>query len=132
VRQALLGRPKAPPSLAEMAGMLHLSSPRTLRRRLAEEGVSYRGLLDEVRGQLAQELLADGRLTVEEVAHRLGYAETSSFTHAFWRWTGHGPRAHRAAPGASDGQPDVGSTPPPPAAPTGSLSHGIPADHRSD
>src|SRR5262249_30987135 len=104
------GRPQAPPDLAEVAGMLHLS-PRTLRRRLTDEGASYRTLLGEVRGTLAQEMLLDGRLTVEEVAHRLGYAETSSFTHAFRRWTGQGPRAHRKATGASGGAPDAATTP---------------------
>ena len=111
VRRVLRGRPQAPPSLAEVASMLHLS-PRTLRRRLIEEGTSYRTLLTEVRGQLAQELLLNGRLTVEEVAQRLGYAETSSFTHAFRRWTGQGPRAHRAAADAPDGPPDPVTTPP--------------------
>jgi AraC-like DNA-binding protein len=110
VNQVLLGRPQAPPSLDEVAGMLHLS-PRTLRRRLAEEGTSYRTLLAEVRSQLAEDLLVNGQLTVEEVAQRLGYAETSSFTHAFRRWTGQGPRAHRAATGAPDGPPDPEHTP---------------------
>jgi AraC-like DNA-binding protein len=102
VRHVMLGHIHAAPSLAEMASMLHLS-PRTLRRRLADEGVSYRTLVGEVRGELAQELLLNGRLTVEEVAQRLGYAETSSFTHAFRRWTGQGPRAHRDAAGGPDG-----------------------------
>jgi AraC-like DNA-binding protein len=110
VHQVLLDRSQEPPSLAEVAGTLHLS-PRTLRRRLADEGVSYRSLLDEVRGQLAQELLLNGRLTVEEVAQRLGYAETSSFTHAFRRWTGgQGPRAHRQAADAPGGPPDPQAT----------------------
>jgi AraC-like DNA-binding protein len=108
----LLGHPQAPPSLAEVASMLHLS-PRTLRRRLAEEGTSYRTLLDEVRGQLAEELLLNEQLTVEEVAQRLGYAETSSFTHAFRRWTGQGPRALRDAAGGPDGQPDPETRPVP-------------------
>ncbi|WP_431908464.1 AraC family transcriptional regulator [Amycolatopsis thermoflava] len=94
VREVLLGRPQAPPTVVEVASRLHLS-PRTLRRRLSEEGTSYRCLLDEVREELADELLDAGRLTVEEVAYRLGYAETSSFTHAFRRWKGVSPRAHR-------------------------------------
>jgi len=109
VHHMLLDRSQEPPSLDEVAGMLHLS-PRTLRRRLADEGVSYRTLLDEVRGQLAQEMLLNDRLTVEEVAHRLGYTETSSFTHAFRRWTGQGPRAHREAADAPAGPPDPEAT----------------------
>jgi len=100
VRNALLTRPRTPPTFAEVAATLHLS-PRTLRRRLADEGASYRTLLDEVREKLAEELLVNGRLTVEEVAQRLGYSETSSFTHAFRRWNGVGPRAHRRAVGTN-------------------------------
>jgi AraC-like DNA-binding protein len=96
VQNVLLSRPGMPPALPEVAGELHMS-PRTLRRRLAAEGASYRTLLDEMRAQLAEELLVNGRLTVQEVAQRLGYAETSSFTHAFRRWNGVGPRAHRRA-----------------------------------
>jgi AraC-like DNA-binding protein len=100
VRNVLLTRPGAPPTLAEVAATLHLS-PRTLRRRLAGEEASYRMLLDEVREKLAEELLVNGRLTVEEVAQRLGYSETSSFTHAFRRWNGVGPRAHRQSAGTA-------------------------------
>lgn len=96
VRAVLRDSPHAPPTLGQVAATLHQST-RTLRRRLAAEGASYRSLLDEVREKLAALLLQDGALTVEEVAQRLGYAETASFTHAFRRWTGVGPRAHRQA-----------------------------------
>ncbi len=94
VRDLLLGDPSAMPSISEVAGRLHLSE-RSLRRRLDDEGTSYRGLVDEVREQLATELLVTGRLPVEAVARRLGYAETASFTHAFRRWKGCSPRAYR-------------------------------------
>ncbi|SFA93256.1 Helix-turn-helix domain-containing protein [Amycolatopsis marina] len=69
-------------------------SPRTLRRRLTEAGTSYRTLVDEVRQTLAEELLATGALSVEEVAVRLGYAEASSFIYAFRRWKGMTPSAY--------------------------------------
>lgn len=68
-------------------------SARTLRRRLADEGTSYQSLLDEVRESLAEELLASGHLGVEDTALRLGYAEASSFIHAFKRWKGVTPAA---------------------------------------
>ena len=78
-------------------GMDHVArelavSTRTLRRRLAESGTSFQELLDEVREVLAQELLAT--LAVEDVALRLGYAEASSFIHAFKRWKGVTPAAY--------------------------------------
>jgi AraC-like DNA-binding protein len=69
-------------------------STRTLRRRLAAEGASYQSVLDEVRQSLAERMLATGRLTVEDVAQRLGYAEASSFIHAFKRWRGTTPAAY--------------------------------------
>ncbi|WP_110081939.1 AraC family transcriptional regulator [Actinokineospora spheciospongiae] len=78
----------------EVAARL-LVGERTLRRRLAEAGTSFRELRDEVRFALAEELLADGVLPVADIATRLGYAESASFIHAFTRWTGHTPSAHR-------------------------------------
>jgi len=94
VRDLLLSNPAAMPAIPEVAATLHLSE-RSLRRRLDDEGTSYRALVDEVREQLATELLVTGRLPVEAVARRLGYAETASFTHAFRRWKGVSPRAYR-------------------------------------
>ncbi|MDI5980301.1 AraC family transcriptional regulator [Amycolatopsis magusensis] len=76
-----------------------MMSPRTLRRRLTEAGTSYRALVDEVREALAEELLATGVLSVEEVAVRLGYAEASSFIYAFKRWKGVTPAAYARALG---------------------------------
>jgi AraC-like DNA-binding protein len=94
VRDQLLTRPQEPLDADTVAAALHLS-PRSLRRRLAEEGTSYRLLLDEVRERLAEELLLTSGLAVEQVAQRLGYAETSSFIHAFRRWKGITPHAYR-------------------------------------
>jgi AraC-like DNA-binding protein len=68
-------------------------SERTLRRRLTEQGTSYQELLDEVRASLSTELLTRARLGVEDTALRLGYAEASSFIHAFKRWHGVTPTA---------------------------------------
>lgn len=85
-----LGRGAA---MDEVAGALGLST-RTLRRRLAAEGTSYQGVLDEVRESVAERMLATGLLTVDDVAQRLGYAEASSFIHAFKRWKGMTPAAY--------------------------------------
>jgi AraC-like DNA-binding protein len=79
--------------MEDVADALGLST-RTLRRRLADEDASYQGVLDEVRESLAERMLATGRLTVEDVAQRLGYAEASSFIHAFKRWKGTTPAAY--------------------------------------
>ncbi|QLY29395.1 AraC family transcriptional regulator [Nocardia huaxiensis] len=73
-------------------------SVRTLRRRLAEEGTTFRELSTETVGMLAEELLIAG-LTVEQAADRLGYASVSAFASAFRSWKGQSPghfgRLHR-------------------------------------
>lgn len=74
------------PSMADAAADLHLDV-RTLRRRLAAEGTSFRQLLDEVRHGRALELLALD-VPVAEIARELGYSETSTFTRTFTRWEG--------------------------------------------
>ncbi|NNH75975.1 AraC family transcriptional regulator [Nocardia uniformis] len=65
-------------------------SVRTLRRRLADEGTTFRELSNETIGMLAEELLVAG-LTVEQVADRLGYSSVSAFGSAFRSWKGQSP-----------------------------------------
>lgn len=99
VRSQLLSAPGEMPGLDAVAAALQLH-PRTLRRRLAEEGTSFRALTNDVRATLATELLSQVGLTVEQVARRLGYAETAAFTHAFSRWFGVAPNEYRRRQGA--------------------------------
>ena len=96
IRARLVRDPGRIPSLPEVAGELN-ADPRTVRRWLAEEGTSFRALLDEARQALGQALVAEPGLTIAEVAARSGFAETASFTRAFVRWTGQTPTAWRAA-----------------------------------
>ncbi|MFC9894978.1 AraC family transcriptional regulator ligand-binding domain-containing protein [Nocardia sp. NPDC127579] len=88
VRQ-LLVREGGMADQSRIAVALNLSV-RTLRRRLAEEGTSFRELSNETLGLLAEELLGAG-LTVENVADRLGYSSVSAFTSAFRSWRGLSP-----------------------------------------
>jgi len=78
------------PQLEQVAKELHMT-PRTLRRRLDEEGLHYRALLDNIRKHLAENYLLDPRLRVNEISQLLGYSEPSAFTRAFRRWTGYTP-----------------------------------------
>lgn len=89
------------PDLETLATSL-LTTSRTLRRRLAEEGTSYQKLRDQVRLRIATQLLDDRDHAVKDVATLLGYADTPAFTNAFRRWTGQGPRAWRAAHATHD------------------------------
>ncbi|MBI2699938.1 MULTISPECIES: AraC family transcriptional regulator [Mycobacterium] len=93
VRTRLIQDSSAIPSMATVARELCITE-RTLHRRLAGEGTSFRALLDEVRAALAGELLKSG-LTVEETGQRLGYSETAAFTRAHIRWNGYPPSRRR-------------------------------------
>lgn len=101
VRRLLASRPAARSAAAlssadldTLARQLHLSA-RTLKRRLQAEGTSFRVLQAEARRAQALALLADARLSLGEVADRLGFADLSSFSQAFKRWEGLSPRAFR-------------------------------------
>jgi AraC-like DNA-binding protein len=78
------------PSLSAIAKRLSIS-PRTLRRRLEDERLTLRSLVDEVRRERADELLAAGT-SVKEAAFALGFSEPSAFSRAYKRWTGRPPR----------------------------------------
>ena len=85
---------------AQMPDMSVVSSelcmtPRTLRRRLQEEGTTFINLRDEVRLALAEEFLTGIALSVEQIAERLGYSEPTCFINAFKRWTGKTPLVYR-------------------------------------
>jgi AraC-like DNA-binding protein len=94
VRDRLLRMPSTMPDMETVATELHMTA-RHLRRLLETEGTSYRALVDEVRQALAEELLTTARMKMEEVASRLGYAERTSFAHAFKRWKGTSPGSYR-------------------------------------
>jgi AraC-like DNA-binding protein len=81
-------------SLEQVATLVHLS-PRTLKRRLAAQGVSFSALLDRERREKALVLLRSSRLGIDMVAERLDYSSASTFVRAFHRWTGTTPAAYR-------------------------------------
>jgi len=95
VRRALLESIRAgDPDLARVAERFAIT-PRTLQRRLTEEGSSFQSLLDETRRELALSYLRDPGRSASEVAYMLGYREASAFYRAFRRWTGRTPAAFR-------------------------------------
>lgn len=96
VRQLLLGSAGLVAPLEEVASQLGMA-PRSLRRRLAEEGSSFRDLVEEERELLARQLLENTDMKLDEIAIQLGYADTASFTRAFRRWLGQSPSEYRKA-----------------------------------
>lgn len=69
--------------------------PTALRRRLEEEGSSYRAEMNARRCDLALEQLADPKRSVLSIAQSLGFAEASAFHRAFRQWTGQSPGRYR-------------------------------------
>lgn len=88
--------PHAPVTLAAAAGVLGLA-PRTLQRRLGEDGVTFETVVDDIRRDraLARMRAGDGSLT--GIAMALGYSDSAHFIRAFRRWTGTTPSAWRSA-----------------------------------
>ena len=87
--------PRGEPDEAELAARLG-TSLRNLQRRLAEEGTSYKNVLDDTRRGLARSYLAEGRHSISEVAYLLGFRAASSFTRAFRRWENLSPSDFQA------------------------------------
>ena len=79
-----------------VARRLNLST-RTLQRRLQNEGSSFKALLTEVRSELADQYLRDGRHSLSEIAFLLGFSELSAFSRAFRRWRGVSPSQYRSS-----------------------------------
>jgi AraC-like DNA-binding protein len=71
------------------------TTPRTLQRRLADEGLSFQQALDAARRERAEQLLREGNASLSQIAFLLGYTEQSTFQNAFRKWTGASPGAYR-------------------------------------
>lgn len=83
------------PTIFEVAESLSMSV-RTLQRHLAEWGVTFEQLLDDLLFHYAMiELREEGR-SVTDIAFDLGYSDSAHFTRAFKRWTGYTPRQFRS------------------------------------
>ncbi|GAA0684932.1 AraC family transcriptional regulator [Marinobacterium maritimum] len=82
------------PELEQVSEMLAIA-PRTLRRRLHEEGSSIRQIKESLRQDFALKLLTSEHLSVQEVAEQSGFAEAAAFCRAFKRWTGLSPAQWR-------------------------------------
>jgi AraC-like DNA-binding protein len=96
VRQALAdGLEDGDTTLVRLADRLQLST-RTIQRKLREAGLSHRGLVRDLRLDLASRSLAGQQATQRQIARALGYSGAGSFHRAFKRWSGMTPGAVRA------------------------------------
>jgi AraC-like DNA-binding protein len=70
-------------------------SVRTLSRRLADESTTYAEVVDQLRRSLALQYVNDPGMSLSKIAWLLGYEGSTSFNHAFKRWTGRSPSVAR-------------------------------------
>lgn len=94
VRELLARSLAEAPGFAAAAGALGLS-PRSLHRRLRDEGTSFRAIKAALRRDAALARLAKSADSVADIAAALGYSEPSAFYRAFCAWTGEAPSTHR-------------------------------------
>lgn len=82
-------------SLEQVARLFALPR-RTLNRRLEKQGTTFQSLVNEVRYEIARQLLEDTRMSMGQIAAILDYNDASAFTRAFRHWSGQTPTAWRA------------------------------------
>ena len=104
VRGVLIARLGRNLTLEDVAAKIEIPE-RTLRRKLREEGTSFREIADQLRAEVAVKYLRDTEMTIDDIACALGFSETSNFRHAFRRWKRASPRAFRQTP--QDERPTV-------------------------
>jgi AraC-like DNA-binding protein len=96
LKQYVLARPPlgAIPDMEMVARDMGMSV-RSLRRRLKEEGASYKAILEEAFGTVATRLLGDSSRSIQEAAYAMGFSDPTAFHRAFKRWTGMTPKQYR-------------------------------------
>jgi AraC-like DNA-binding protein len=104
VREHLRAALPDQPGLPAIARRLFLS-PRTLHRRLEEEGTSFRAVKDSLRRELATEWLTKTRRPLGRIGADLGFADAAAFYRAFTAWVGSGPRDYRKRHGQAGAAP---------------------------
>jgi AraC-like DNA-binding protein len=92
LKRSLVGRR---PNLQDVAQQLHLSA-RTLQRRLADAGVSFKNIVEDTRRELARRYLQQSTIELSETAFLLGYEDANSFFRAFHDWEGTSPGEWRS------------------------------------
>ena len=86
--------PSGRSSISDLSNYLNVT-PRTLQRRLKEEGISFGKLLHTVRSEMTLHYLKSTNLALYEIAFLLGFKDQNSFFRAFHQWTGTTPEAAR-------------------------------------
>lgn len=95
IRNALKGLlPNGDISVSNISHSLHISS-RSLQRKLLDQSLTYRQVLDDYRRELAIIYIRQPRLSQGEISYQLGFSSPSNFSRAFKNWTGISPGEYR-------------------------------------
>ena len=70
-------------------------SEATIQRRLKSEGFSYQQLKNDIRRDMAIELLSNSQVSLQDISNELNFHDPSAFHRAFKKWTGVSPGAYR-------------------------------------
>lgn len=91
IRDAL---PSGIPAIVDVSEHLGMSG-RTLTRRLSENGITFRDLIQKTQKEISIGLLKNSSRTIAEIAFQTGFSEQSAFNRAFKRWQGSSPLEFR-------------------------------------
>jgi AraC-like DNA-binding protein len=94
VRAFLYGAAWQSCQLQDAARALKMT-PRTLNRRLKEEGTSFQNIKDALRRDIAIRALQQGTDSIEQIAFDTGFSAPSNFHRAFHKWTNRTPGSYR-------------------------------------
>lgn len=95
VRAFLYGAKWQTGQLSDAANDLKMT-PRTLNRRLKDEGTSFQGIKDALRRDIAIRALQEGAVSIEQIAYETGFSAPANFHRAFRKWTNKTPGSYRA------------------------------------
>jgi AraC-like DNA-binding protein len=95
LRQAVAPLVSSRPLSIELGAELARTRPRTLRRWLAQEGTSWRQIVDRVRLDACQRLMTNPSLSLADIATELGYSDQAHLSRSFLRWKGEAPSTYR-------------------------------------
>ncbi len=89
--------PSGIPSIVQVSDYLG-TSPRTLKRRLSEKGMTFRDCVQNIQQETSIDLIRNSTRSMAEIAFQTGFSEQSAFNRAFKRWTGKSPADYRKNP----------------------------------
>lgn len=101
LRRLMLDNRHSGDDLAQLLAMHR----RTLNRRLKDEGTTFQHVLDDLRFELARDLLSNSNAHLDDIAAALGYAAVTPFMRTFRRWSGTTPSQWRRSVRAAAGRP---------------------------